>query len=352
MTKQYLYLGILVAAGAATVLVTLHSHTAGAAAVEKSALGRVAAVAPDVVSAQGKVEPVSEEIKIGAQVEGTLREVPVEEGEHLRCGETIAVVDNADFAARVAGARATVALRQAELDRVINGAREQEREEAAAAVEEAAAVLENARSEWQRKQSLLATGDISRSEEERAEREYRVAEARLHEAAKHHAFVDAPARVDERERAQAELEVARAQLGEAQALLEKTIVRAPFDGTVLKRYRKAGETVSNKGDTPIVSFGNDARLRVRVDVDETDIAKVRVGDRAWFTAEAFGAEKFSGRVVRVGRELGKKNIQTDDPAERIDTKILETLVDLDGRPPLPPGLRMDSFIQTGQGRRQ
>jgi multidrug resistance efflux pump len=228
----------------------------------------------------------------------------------------------------------------------VNGAREQEREEAAASVQEAQAVLENAHAEMARKESLFKTGDISRSDVERAEREYRVAEARVQEAARHHAFLDAPARTDDRDRATAELDLAKAQLAEAEALLEKTVVRAPFDGTVLKRYRKAGESVSNKGDTPIVAFGNDTRLRVRVDVDETDIAKVHVGDRAWFTAEAFGTQKFYGRVVRVGQELGKKNVQTDDPSEHIDTKVLETLVELDGRPPLPTGLRVDSFIQS------
>ena len=349
MKKHYLYLGLLLAAGAVTVAFTVRARTVGGATPANAKAAHVPAE-PGVVSAQGKVEPVSEEIKIGAEIEGALREVPVEEGRHLRRGDTIAVVDNADYAARVAAARAAVSLKQAELDRTVNGAREQEREEAAAAVEEAAAVLENARAELARKQSLFKTGDISRSDEERAERECRVAEARLREAAKHHAFLDAPARTDERDRAGADLALARAQLAEAEAMLEKTIVRAPFDGTVLKRYRKAGESVSNKGDTPIVAFGNDAKLRVRVDVDETDIAKVRLGDRAWFTAEAFGGQKFYGRVVRVGQELGRKNVETDDPAERLDTKVLETLVELDGRPPLPTGLRVDSFIQTTGGK--
>jgi HlyD family secretion protein len=164
----------------------------------------------------------------------------VEEGQHLRSGQTIAVVDNADYAARVAEARATVDLRQAELDRIVNGAREQERDEAAASVQEAAAVMENARAEMARKESLFKTGDISRSEEERAEREYRVAEARLQEVSKHHAFLDAPARTDERGRAAAELRLAQAQLAESEAMLAKTVVRAPFDGTVLKRYQRRG----------------------------------------------------------------------------------------------------------------
>jgi HlyD family secretion protein len=351
MKKRYLYLALLAAAGAAAVIIGESAHGAGAAANKTgAALAASGSAEARIVAAQGKVEPVSEEVKIGAQVEGTLREVPVEEGQRLLRGDIIAVVDNAEYAARVAEAHATVALRQAELERVVNGARQQERDEAAAAVREAAAVLENARTELARQKSLFATGDISRSDAERAEREFGVAEARLDEFCKHHAFLDAPARTDDRDRATADLELSRAQLAEAEALLAKTIVRAPFAGTVLKRYRKAGETVSSKGDTPIVAFGNDARLRVRVDVDETDVARVRLGDRAWFTAEAFGPTKFWGTVVQVGNELGKKNVQTDDPAEHVDTKILETLVELDGRPPLPSGLRMDSFIQMKGGR--
>jgi HlyD family secretion protein len=247
-------------------------------------------------------------------------------------------------------ARATVEMRQSELDRVVNGAREQERGEASASVEEAKAVLAEAKSEMLRRQSLFQTGDISRTDWERAQREYQVAEARVNQAAQHYAFLDAPARTDERAKAASNLALARAQLAEAEALLAKTIIRAPFDGTVLKRFRKAGEVVTDKSDSPIVSFGDDSRLRVRVEVDETDVARVKVGDRAWFTAQAFGDQKFWGRVVRIGRLFGRKNVETEDPAEKIDAKILETLVDLDGHPPLPAGLRMDSFIVTEGGR--
>jgi HlyD family secretion protein len=296
------------------------------------------------ISAAGRVEPVSEEIKIGSQLSGRLRAVPVEEGQRVAAGQLLAELDNADYSARVAQARANVELRQAELDRVINGSRTQERQESAAAVAEAQAVLNNTKAERDRRKGLFDSGDISRSDFERADREFQVAEARYKQAAQHAEFVDAPAREDERARAQAALELAKAQLTEAQALLEKTAIRAPFAGVVLKRYRRAGELVTDKGD-PIVSFGDVSSLRVRVDVDETDVSRLRVGGRAYFTAQAYGKEHFPGKVVQVGRQLGKKNIDTGDPAEKIDTKVLETLVELDGHPPLPSGLRVDAFIE-------
>jgi HlyD family secretion protein len=81
-----------------------------------------------------------------------------------------------------------------------------------------------------------------------------------------------------------------------------------------------------------------------VDVDETDVSKVRAGQKAYVTADAFGKQKFWGRVVRVGQQLGPKNVRTDEPTEKVDTKILETLVELDPDVRLPDGLRVDAFI--------
>jgi HlyD family secretion protein len=62
------------------------------------------------------------------------------------------------------------------------------------------------------------------------------------------------------------------------------------------------------------------------------------------TADAFGKQKFWGRVVRVGQQLGPKNVRTDEPTEKVDTKILETLIELNPGSPLPDGLRVDAFI--------
>jgi len=336
---------LLISVGTA-IVARIHATGRAPASVPSPSYGVDAG--EEIICAAGRVEPASEEVKIGSQISGVLSQVLVEEGQHLRKGQAIASLMNADFSARVTGAAAAVAQRRAALDRILNGARDQERREAAAAVDEAKAVAADARLERARMQKLFSTGDISRSDLDRAERDCQVAEARLAQATQRHAFMDAPARADDRARAEADLALARAQQSEASALLEKTTVRAPFDGTVLKRFRKAGETVSDKGDTPIVSFGDDAHLRVRVDVDETDIGRLREGDRAWFVAQAFGSRKFWGRVVRIGRELGRKNVFTDRPNEKVDTQILETLVELDGRPPLPSGLRVDSFLIASQ----
>jgi multidrug resistance efflux pump len=127
-------------------------------------------------------------------------------------------------------------------------------------------------------------------------------------------------------------------------LLEKTILRSPIDGVVLHRFRREGEAVSDQPPTPVVKLGDVSRLRVRVDIDETDIAKVAVGQAAYVTADAWPGQRFEGRVLRLGQRLGRKTLRTDDPAERNDSKILETLVELAPATRLPVGLRVDVFV--------
>ena len=152
-------------------------------------------------------------------------------------------------------------------------------------------------------------------------------------------------------RAEAAVAAAQAQLAEARAYLEKTYIRSPLDGVVLRKFRPCRESVSTQFDTPIVTLADDSTLRVRLDVDEADVARLRVGEAALVTAEAYGTQRFTGHVVRVGRILGKKNVRTDEPSERVDTKILETLIELDRGQKLPLGLRVDAYVEAGRAAR-
>lgn len=332
-------------AGVAVAAAVLYPRTATKAAEPTAAPSAAAKPKSNFIVAAGRIEPLSEEIKIGSELDGRLQRVAVAEGDTVRRGQIIATLENGDFAARVELARASLTQREAELQRLLNGSRKEERREAKANVREMEAVVDHARSERDRRQSLLDRGAISRTEFDSVDREYRVAQARLEAARERSAFVDADARADERLRAEAEIQRAQAQIREAQAALEKTFIRSPIDGVVLRRYLKTGESVSANGDHPILALGDTSRLRVRVDVDETDVARLRIGQSAWVTADAYGDRKFTGRVVQIGQALGRKNVRTDEPTERIDTKILETLLELDAGQQLPIGLRVDSYIQ-------
>lgn len=300
---------------------------------------------PGVVAGPGRVEPVSEEIEVSAELPGRIVEVLVDEGDAVVAGQLLAQLESRDFDARVASARARLAAAEADRLRLVNGARVEERREAAAVAAQAEASLEHARLEVERHRRLFDEGVVARETWERAERDWQVATARRTETVERAAAVDAEARADELARADANVALARAALTEALALQAKTNVRSPIDGIVLRRHRQAGESVSLERPLPIVTVADTRVLRVRVEVDEKDVATLHVGQPASVTAVAYGDTRFTGRVVRIGQMLGRKQIRTDDPAERVDTKVLEVLVDLDAGQTLPVGLRVDAFIE-------
>jgi HlyD family secretion protein len=295
--------------------------------------------------APARIEPASDEIKVTCGLPGTLASVPLEEGDQVHRGQVIAELSNADYLARVQLAEAQVQLRQAELARVVNGFREEERREARALVNEAEAVLAFAQSERQRYQGLYRSGDVSKSKADAADREFAVAKARYDALRERHALTIAPARADERTRAEAAVLLAQKQVAEAQAIWNRTRVRSPLDGIVIKKHLHAGETISELAPGPVYTLADDSRLRARVEIDERDVARVQLGQNASFTADAYGRTAFQGHVVRVGRMLGKKSIRGDEPTERVDQKILEALVDLEPGVKLPIGLRGTCRIQ-------
>lgn len=334
---------ILLAAGAVIALLTagllLSRGREASVAVPKPAT-----IDSGLIAAPGRVEAVSEEVRVSSELSGRLESVNVEEGDRVRLGQVLAEIQNDDYHARVQEAEAELAVREAELRRTVNGARMQERREAEASMQAAQAVLNNAKSEALRRRGLADRNVISRDEADRYERAYKVAQAEYEQAAQHFALVDADAREEDRAHAEAAVAAAKAQLVEGRAYLEKSYIRAPINGVILRKLRHTGESVSTQFDSPVVTMADDSVLRVRLDVDERDVSKLKVGQRAYVTAEAYGDHKFWGSVIRVGRILGKKNIRTDEPSEHVDTKTLETLVELDPGQRLPLGLRVDSYI--------
>lgn len=297
-----------------------------------------------LVAAPGRVEPASEEINVGAAVTGVLSEVVVKEGQFVHKGDVLALVENDDYAASLNRAQSDVKLYEAELLRVNNGARAAERRQAMAAVQETEAVEANMKSDVERQRKLAAASVVSRSVLDKAEADLIVAHQRHQQAVEHYGLVNDSARDEDVAIAQAKLDAAKASVLEAQAILNKTIIRSPIDGTILRIFRHPGELLSVFALNPILLLGDTSKLSVRVEVDEADIAKVTTGMPAYVTADAYGDRRFTGSVLRVGQILGKKNIFTEEPTERRDTRVLETLITLDMPNPLLPGLRVTAFI--------
>ena len=346
MKKKY---AVIVASIAFALTVSLTMYSVRDRSPKGAAAPAQTQAHDSLVAGPGRVEPWSEDIKLGSELSGKLRSVNVEEGDPVHKGQILAVLENDDYLAEVKSAAAQVDAKEATLRKVVNGARTQERSQALSSVHEAEAVMNNARAEADRYEKLWASGVTSREEMERYRREYDVAQAQYKEAVEHHSLVDDRAREEDIAFAQADLELAKASLANAQARYEKTLIKSPIDGVVLRKHHRSGESVSNSSTVPdpILTVGDTKVIRVRMDVDETDVNKVHVGQKAYVTADAFGKHKFWGHVVRVGELLGPKNVRTDEPTERVDMKILETLVELDPGAQLPMGLRVDAYIVGG-----
>lgn len=108
-----------------------------------------------LIAAPGRVEPISEEIDVASELQGRLTEVLVDEGAQVMSGQVVARLEHADYDARLQSAQARLAVAEAERLRLVNGARPEERREAVAVAQQAAAALEHAGSTWN------ATGDCS-----------------------------------------------------------------------------------------------------------------------------------------------------------------------------------------------
>jgi len=190
---------------------------------------------------------------VSAKIPGRLEYLGVTEGSKVRTGEVIARIESADFAAALAAARATTA--QVEVQVV----------QAKRALERAQAL---------RKQNLNSDVDLENAQTALAALE-------------------------------AQLKATRAQEDLAAVNLENTRVRAPFDGTVLRKDAEVGEIVapSSAGGgltrTAIVTMADLGTLEVEVDVNEAYIAQIRNGQPARITLDAYPDTSFSGAVRQV-----------------------------------------------------
>jgi HlyD family secretion protein len=127
------------------------------------------------------------------------------------------------------------------------------------------------------------------------------------------------------QKAQAEVDKAIATYKQAQQDLELTYVRAPINAQVIKIHSKSGEVAdSSKG---IVELGQTNQMMVVAEVYESDIGKIRVGQKATIQSEsgAFDRE-LKGTVSEVGRQISKKDVLSSDPAADVDVRVVEVQI--------------------------
>ncbi|MBP9089175.1 MAG: efflux RND transporter periplasmic adaptor subunit [Kofleriaceae bacterium] len=295
------------------------------------------------MSGNGVVEPKAEQTDVGAGVAGRIAVVAAIEGATVNVGDLLVELDNQVEKAAVAAATADVDAAKANLARAVRGSRAEDVKAAMADAETARARSDLSKSVAERLSKVAAGGGATVDEVDRASRQASADQAAARAADARSAGVLAGSRREDIALARAQVMAAEARRDQASATVEKLIVRAPIAGTVLQVKVRAGEFYQ-PGSAALVVLADTSEFHVRMDVDERDVGKVAIGDVATVRANAYPGVNFSGKVIEIGRRMGRKNIRTDDPTERNDTKILEVVILLDKPNGLVIGQRVTCYV--------
>lgn len=242
------------------------------------------------VSATGTLNPVRS-VQVGSQVSGQIKEMLVDFNDVVKEGQLLTRIDPESFELRVRQAmadveatRATVATQQASV-----GAQR-------AAVSREEVNLAEARRDLERKQMLFDKGFISSADRDRAAAQVNISQEQLRTARAQLSVSEAQAK-----NAEAVVKQREAQLAQAQVDLERTAIRAPVDGVVIKRSVDAGQTVAASLQAPelFIIARNLTDMQVDASIDEAEVGRLRLGQRATFTVDSFPGRIFNGEVLQV-----------------------------------------------------
>jgi HlyD family secretion protein len=322
------------------------AEEASTAAPSGAAAKRWTAVAP------GRVEPLSRDIKIAAPVMGRIAEVLARPNDKVFAGELLVRLDDSEALARLAGAEAQVALRKRARNDASMPKGSAERRKAEDAVADAERAVAEARAGLARAGAARRAGRSSQAGADSARVGLSLAQDRLREQQDALRKIKAASGTALPSRLEGELNVARAELTLAEAELEKTRIRAPIAGTVLQVHAKVGELAAPSSDPPLVLLGDLSALRVRAELDEKDLVKVRVGQRVVVRAEAFRDREFAGKVAAIDQVVGPGRISARGPRKLSDVDVMEVVVDLTDSGPLVPGMQADVYFSVDTPGRQ
>jgi HlyD family secretion protein len=296
------------------------------------------------VTASGEIKPKLQ-VNVGANAMGRITHLFVNEGDHVPKGKILAQLENIQSASDVAAAKA--ALESSITDQV---AAEANLKTSQAALKSSSADAAQKKQDYDRNASLYKAGLISTADYEIKKSAYEVSSAIV--AQDQSRVAQAKAQLDS---AQGHVAQARATLTHSSDVLSKTTYEAPFAGVVTYIPVHEGETVvmgiQNSPGSTLMTLADMSIITAEVQVDETDIVNVKLGQTADVTIDAIPGKTFKGEVTEIGdnaivRSTGLATSQsTSSNQEAKDFKVVVTLKD----PPqnVRPGLSTTAKITTG-----
>jgi HlyD family secretion protein len=294
-----------------------------------------------VAAAPGRVEGSADTVQVGVSISGIVDDVLVNQGDRISTGQLLVRINCTDVAARLEQRRAEFEAAASLYSKLVNGPRAQEIDIAVAEVKLAKARLAEAQARLTRGQALVKTNDISRAAFDTAERDNFMAESQLESAQLRLRLLEAGTRDEEIAEAKARKIALQHSIIATEAELSKCEVRSTIDGIVLQKHVSKGELVSVFFPKPLVSIVEMKNYRVRAEVDEHDIGRVRVGQKVRVVLNETAGPHLRGHVASLAPVMGRRRILTSDPADKSDRDVLEALIDIDDQPAsLPIGLRV------------
>ena len=275
-----------------------------------------------IVSASGKIDP-KKTVNISAQTMGRVTRLAVKEGDRVHAGQFLLQIDpvNAEAAVRrdvaaVAGARTAL-------------------EQSRVGLQSARAQLDVARQALKRQTELTAAGLTTRESLERAQADVEIRES------------DLKAREQEIKNRETQLNQQEAGLSSSQHQLAQVRFESPFDGIVTRRNIEEGENVMvgtmNNAGTVLLTVADMSVIEAEVEVDETDIPFVHLGQPAKIMIDAIADQTFTGKVT----EIGNSPIQTAGSGTTRTATNFKVTVTIDGQiPEVRPGFTCTAEITT------
>jgi HlyD family secretion protein len=306
--------------------------------------GRVARLdLASTVTASGEIKPKTF-ANIGANAFGKITKLYVKEGEHVKKGQLLAQIENVQPESDVQASVASLDAAQKDYAAAVAALNTNR-----ADLDRAKADLEQKSLDYKRAQQLLKDALIPRSDFETRKAAYETSVAGLEQS---------KARVAQ---AQAQLEAAkghisqnRASLRRADDALSKTTYLAPYDGVITNLPVREGETVvvgiQNSLGSTLMTVADMSVITAEVQVDETDIISVKLGQPAEVSIDAIPKKKFKGVVTQIGdnailRSTGVSTSQTTGSSQ--EAKDFKVVITLENPPSdLRPGLSATAKITT------
>lgn len=269
-----------------------------------------ATVSPYVAIANGKADVEGGMIQVAARTAGVVREVDVQEGDDVKKGQVLARLE--DDQPRLQAEEAEAELRQAK-----------------AQVALLQVQISTAKREFSRIQGLIDKQFVSRQSVDQAQDAIRGAEANL-------------------EAQNAVIGTAQAKLSQARYNQELTVIRAPADGRIVRRYANPGAGASTLNVSNMFDLEPRADRIVRAEISESALPNVQIGQMVQLSAEADPAKVVPGKVLRRAEVFGARKLTSDDPTEKTDERVVEVVVSTDGAPFLIGQRVLVKFMRTQQ----